>query len=135
MDCGGEQQHHTMCCRTVQLASVPAMRVAAAMQPFNAVAFVGDGVYQGAKDFSYLAAATAGACCIAAIVMVTGDGSLVHVWIALASLQAGRGLAVSLRWLGFCPGGFGPSPLLGSADGAVNTALLDEVGDNDADSP
>ena len=146
-------------CRSVQAASVPAIRVVAAMQPLNALAFVGDGVYQGAKDFAYLAAATAGACCAAAAVMVAGDGSLVQVcvvpacvdrptvaslcnthslvqvWIALAVLQAGRGLGVTARWLGLSLWGFGPSPLLVSGEGAVSTALLEESEDSDSEPP
>ena len=105
------------------------------MQPLNALAFVGDGVYQGAKDFAYLAAATAAACFVAAAVMVTGDGSLVHVWIALAVLQAGRGLGVSARWLGLHAWGFGPSPLLAPRRDAVSAALLEDERDEDSEAP
>lgn len=114
---------------------MPALRVVAAMQPLNALAFIGDGVYQGAKDFAYLAVATAGACFVAAALMVTGDGSLVHVWIALAVLQAGRGLGVAVRWAGLHAWGFGPSPLLVSGEDAVNTALLEEAGDDVSEPP
>lgn len=114
------------------------MRVVAAMQPLNAIAFIGDGVYQGAKDFGYLAAATATACLAASLIMVTGDGALVHVWQALAVLQAGRGLGVSARWLGLNLWGFGPSPLLASdaiQAGSPTAPLLEDATDDNPESP
>ena len=80
------------------------------MQPFNALAFVGDGVFQGAKDFQYLAAAMAVACGAAVAGMARGDGSLQSVWAALALLQALRGAAIAVRYADVVPG-FGASPL------------------------
>lgn len=130
------ESHGCVLCRSVQTACIPAIRVVAAMQPLNAVAFVGDGVYQGAKDFTYLAAVMAGTCSVAAVLMVTGDGTLVHVWIALAVLQAGRGLGVTLRWLGVPVWGCGPSPLLiASTEDNVNSSLLEADVDDDSESP
>lgn len=118
--------------RAVQNASVQAIRVVAVVQPLNAIAFIGDGVYQGAKDFGYLAAATASACLVASIVMVTGDGTLLSVWIALTVLQAGRGVGVAARWLGFHAWGFGPAPLLVSGRSSATTPLLGENAEDDA---
>eukprot|EP00892_Ulva_mutabilis_P004326 jgi/Ulvmu1/2265/UM013_0112.1 len=96
--------------KEVQDAAAPALVIVAAMQPFNALAFVGDGVFQGAKDFQYLAAAMAVACAAAAAVMVSGDGSVRSVWVGLAVLQALRGAAIVVRYADWVPG-FGGSPL------------------------
>jgi hypothetical protein len=117
------------CCREVQLAAVPAFQVVAIMQPLNAIAFVGDGVFQGAKDFNYLAAVMAAACAATIAVMLTGNGSLVHVWVALALLQGGRAVGVIARWTGL-HAGFGASPLAlvtsASTAGSIVSRLLEE---------
>lgn len=97
-------------CSEVQATAAPALVIVAAMQPFNALAFVGDGVFQGAKDFQYLAAAMAVACAAAAAAMSSGDGSVESVWAALAVLQALRGAAIAVRYINIAPG-FGNSPL------------------------
>jgi hypothetical protein len=80
------------------------------MQPANAAAFVGDGVFQGAADFQYLAVAMLAACGIAGVTMFAGDGSISDVWMALLGLQMARGAAISLRYMDVVPWP-GKSPL------------------------
>jgi Na+-driven multidrug efflux pump len=80
------------------------------MQPVNAAVFVGDGVFQGAADFQYLAIAMLLACGVAAIALVSGDGSLSDVWKALLALQLARGAAITLRYVDAVPWP-GQSPL------------------------
>jgi Na+-driven multidrug efflux pump len=70
----------------------------AAIQPVNSIVFVGDGAFQGAKDFRYLAASTALASALAAAYMVQGDGSLPSVWKALVILQAVRAATLLARY-------------------------------------
>lgn len=111
----------TAVCSEVQATAAPALVIVAAMQPFNALAFVGDGVFQGAKDFQYLAAAMAVACAAAAATMSSGDGSVESVWAALAVLQVLRGAAVAVRYINIVPG-FGDSPLSRKAADAVSEA-------------
>lgn len=97
-------------CREVQNAAIGALGIVAAMQPLNAIVFVGDGVFQGAADFQYLATGMLIACGVSAGVMLSGHGSLPEVWQALFGLQAARAVAISLRYANLVPL-FGGSPL------------------------
>lgn len=90
--------------------------VVAVMQPFNAVTFIGDGVFQGAKDFTYLAGGMALACALAAAALTTGDGSLRSVWLALLGLQTVRAVTIALRYWDRVPV-LGGSPLAAPPDG------------------
>lgn len=113
-------------CREVQDAAAPALFIVAAMQPFNALSFVGDGIFQGAKDFQYLAAAMAVACATAGTAMAVGDGSLSTVWTSLAVLQVLRGAAIVARYADIVPC-FGGSPL------SSKMAAADTSADNGTD--
>lgn len=104
-------------CREVQSATIGALGIVAAMQPLNAIVFVGDGVFQGAADFQYLAVGMLAACGLSAGAMLTGHGSLPEVWQALMGLQAARAVAISLRYANVVPF-FGGSPLEAAAEEA-----------------
>ena len=97
-------------CRDVQKAAVQGIMVLALMQPLNAVTFVGDGIFQGAADFTYLAGGMALACTVSAGVMLQGEGSLQQVWLALLCLQLVRAVTIALRYWDVVPV-FGGSPL------------------------
>jgi Na+-driven multidrug efflux pump len=97
-------------CRLVEEAALPALALVAVMQPINAAAFVGDGVFQGAQDFSYLAASMGLACFVATGVIVSTGGSLSDVWLSLLLLQVGRAVALGARYADLVPW-FGGSPL------------------------
>jgi Na+-driven multidrug efflux pump len=97
-------------CRAIQVAAVQGIVVVAAMQPLNAVVFIGDGVFQGATDFLYLALSMALACGLSAGIMLVGGGGLQDVWIALFALQLLRTVAVAARYADAVPV-LGGSPL------------------------
>lgn len=97
-------------CREVQAAAASALAIVAVIQPVNVIVCIGDGVFQGASDFTYLAAAMAVACSAAAAAMVSGQGGLVDVWWALFLLQGLRAAAIAARYADRVPL-FGTSPL------------------------
>ncbi len=80
----------------------------AALQPLNALVFVGDGIFMGAEAFPYLARtmliSAAGACLVLLLVIPLSLG-LVGVWWGITTLMALRGL--TLAW-----GYWGPRPIL-----------------------
>lgn len=80
------------------------------MQPVNAIVFIGDGVFQGAADFQYLALSMCVACALASLGMLTLDQSLASVWMAILLLQVGRAASAASRYLNLVPLA-GPSPL------------------------
>lgn len=94
----------------MQGAAAQALVVLAVMQPLNAVTFIGDGIFQGAADFRYLAGSMVGACAIASGAMLVdgGGGGLRAVWLALLALQAVRALSIVLRFADVIEG----SPLM-----------------------
>jgi Na+-driven multidrug efflux pump len=94
----------------VQHAAGKAIIVLAAMQPLNAVTFIGDGIFQGAKDFQYLAGGMAVACTLASCAMLAGRGRLQDVWLALLGLQLVRAVTIALRYWDVVPV-LGGSPL------------------------
>jgi Na+-driven multidrug efflux pump len=99
-----------VCCREVQAAAMAPLVIIAAMQPVNAVVFIGDGVFQGAADFKYLALTMCLACSLSALVVQAPEQSLTTVWLAILTLQLGRCTAVWLRYLDAVPLA-GSSPL------------------------
>lgn len=97
-------------CRDIQAAAADAMLVLAAMQPLNAITFVGDGIFQGAADFRYLAVSMAVACSAGAGSMLLAGDTLQSVWLSLLLLQLFRALAIGARYEDALPV-FGGSPL------------------------
>ena len=99
----------------VSMAS-SAMMLVALLQPLNGLVFVGDGIFQGALDFSYLAAsmAFASAAALAVLGSITGHTPLIPfslppfnlIWAAFAVLQVGR--AVGIFWRYMNNAGMGP---------------------------
>ncbi|PSQ91990.1 MAG: MATE family efflux transporter [Bacteroidetes bacterium SW_4_67_19] len=81
------------------LAVVPFV---ALMQPLNALVFVGDGVFLGLEDFSYLAkamvASAAGAAAVLLLVVPLGWG-LAGVWWGLVTLMALRLVTLGARYV------------------------------------
>lgn len=102
--------HLIRLCRAIQVVAAQGIVVVAAMQPLNAVVFIGDGVFQGATDFLYLALSMAVACGLSAGAMLVGGGGLQDVWIALFALQLLRTVAVAARYADAVPV-LGGSPL------------------------
>ncbi|PSQ80101.1 MAG: MATE family efflux transporter [Bacteroidetes bacterium QS_8_68_15] len=74
----------------------------ALMQPLNALVFVGDGIFMGLEDFSYLAkamvASAAGAAAVLVLVVPMGWG-LAGVWWGLVALMALRLLTLGARYV------------------------------------
>lgn len=75
----------------------------AAMQPLNALVFVGDGIGQGSQDFTYLSGAMVAAGAAALAFLLTGDASIDSVWQGLVVLQVcGWGWVGVLAWVLAC---------------------------------
>ena len=102
----------------VEMAS-SAMLLVAVLQPLNGLVFVGDGVFQGALDFSYLAVSMAFASAAALFVLGGVTAAAPHgaaaaaaltpfetIWAAFAVLQVGRAAGIFWRYLN--PLGLGP---------------------------
>ena len=97
----------------VSMAS-SAMMLVALLQPLNGLVFVGDGIFQGALDFSYLAASMAFASAAALAVLGSITGQVISlslppfnlIWAAFAVLQVGR--AVGIFWRYMNNSGMGP---------------------------
>lgn len=79
----------------VQAAAASPLRFVAAMQPVNAVVFLGDGVVTGAGDFLFTAAAMAASSSAAAAAIAASGGELGGVWAGLTVLQGMRGLSLA----------------------------------------
>jgi MATE family multidrug resistance protein len=68
------------------------------LQPLNGLVFVGDGIYMGAEEFSYLAKAMIGTAAAAAVVLVlspTMGWGLTGVWWGITLLMGGRLLTLA----------------------------------------
>lgn len=85
--------------------------IVALMQPLNALVFVWDGVFMGAKAFGYLAATMV----VSASVTLAGlvlawqlDAGLVGIWLCMGVLIASRGATQAARYFG--PYSVLPSP-------------------------
>ena len=78
------------------------MIIVALLQPLNGLVFVGDGIFQGALDFSYLAIAMSLASAVALLVLgsikVMSAPSFSMIWIAITVLQCGRALGLGWRY-------------------------------------
>lgn len=75
----------------------------ALMQPLNALVFVGDGIFMGARRFQWLA----GAMLVATLPSLAGlywvlahQGSLRSLWLCIAALIALRGVGLAVRYWG-----------------------------------
>jgi MATE family multidrug resistance protein len=74
----------------------------ALLQPLNGLVFVGDGIYMGAEEFSYLAKAMIGTALVAATVLllvIPMGWGLVGVWGGIATLMGGRLLTLAVPYL------------------------------------
>jgi Na+-driven multidrug efflux pump len=98
--CGHSADTLSCACSDVQVAMLPALALVAAMQPINSIVFVGDGAFQGAKDFQYLAVSTGFASAVAAGYMLSSDASLPSVWQSLLLLQVLRAATLLARFSG-----------------------------------
>lgn len=81
----------------------PVMPIVAAMQPLNALVFVWDGVFMGARRFGWLAGSmVVAAGCTGAVLWWSWStrAGLEGVWWALVVLIAVRGLTQAVRWWG-----------------------------------
>jgi Na+-driven multidrug efflux pump len=84
----------------VQAAAVPALVVAAAVQPVSGVVFVLDGVLIGAGDGPYLARAgllTLAAYAPSALLVVLVGGGLAWLWVAYGVFMLARLLTLTIR--------------------------------------
>lgn len=91
----------------VAAAAAQPLQLVAALQPLNAVVFVGDGILQGAKDFGYVALAMGASTAAAGTALAAMGGSLLGVWQAIGVLQVSRAASLSIRYWG----GTGPLAL------------------------
>ena len=84
--------------------------IVALLQPLNGLVFVGDGLFQGALDFSYLAISMAFASASALLVLnlkvddlnpINGGDAMLPftlIWISFAVLQVGRAAGLGFRY-------------------------------------
>merc|ERR1712014_269430 len=77
-----------------------AIIIVALLQPLNGLVFVGDGIFQGALDFSYLAFSMAFASASALLVLNVGieNSDFTTIWVAFAVLQIGRAAGLGFRY-------------------------------------
>lgn len=83
---------------SVIAAAAALMPFVAATQPLNSVVFVFDGIMIGAAEFTFMAAAMAGAAALTCTLIALA-GSLAGIWWALAALMAARLIPLALRYI------------------------------------
>ena len=87
--------------------AAPLLLYAAFLQPLNGVVFVGDGIFQGATDFRYLAYAMGLAVALSLTFLEQGivplNDSLAGIWAVVALLQILRAAGLAARYYDIVP--------------------------------
>lgn len=86
----------------------PLLVAVALLQPINGLVFVGDGILQGATDFTYLAYAMGLAVALSLLTLEQGivplNDSLAGIWAVVALLQVLRAAGLAARYYDLVPG-------------------------------